>query len=235
LLLVSFLLPFFLFECSGPGFGPSKKEREAGMTKAKQDSINAAVEAQIKADSIAYIEEQKRINDSIKQRCNKAQLDSINEAMEQARIDSIKTLENKNSFELNKPIETKVKQEDKIINKLWEHMQVPTKNSLSGLGLTVFAIQFELLYLDYRGFKIRDLLEFLIPLNLLFALILLLLVIFKKIKLSRIFSIISLLFFIIAVFLYQNQGILWGFWVAFILNMIDLILVNLILYKPKVE
>ena len=209
--------------------GPSKKEREAKISKEKQDSINLVVEAQRKADSIAFIEEQQRINDSIKLRSNKSQLNSIIEAMGKAREDSLKIIENKNVLVLNKPIETKLKKENKIIKKIWQHMLLPTDNSISGLGLTVFTVQIELAFFDYKKFKLKDLLELIVPLNLLNALILLLLIIFKKIKLSRVISIISLLFFIVAVFRYHQEGILWGFWVAFILNMIDLVLVNLLL------
>jgi uncharacterized membrane protein len=218
LFLLSFLLPFILFECSDFGFGPSKKEREVAMTKAKQDSINAAVEVQIQADSILAVAKQKSIQDS------------INTHKMNAEPIFLKTIEeNKKTESIDQGVTKKKK--DKLIEKIWGRMLSPTNNSLSGLGITVFKITF----INLKSIKINDLLDFLIPFNLLNALILLLLIIFKKIKLSRIFSIISLLFFIVSVFLYQETGILWGFWVAFILNMIDLLLVNLILYKPKVE
>lgn len=217
LFLLSFLLPFFFFQMCGP----SKKE--AVMTQAKQDSINASVEAQIKADSVEMVNAKQSF------------ADSNNSSANIAKQNLLKTSELPKKIKANKTAIVNEKKEDKIINKIWEHMLFPTKNSISALGLTVLTVQIEIGFFDYKKFKIKDLIAFLIPVNLLIALILLLLIIFKKIKLSRIFSIISLLFFIIAVFQYHEHGILWGFWVAFILNMIDLVLVNLILYKPAQE
>jgi hypothetical protein len=218
LLIFSFLLPFLFFERCGP----SIKEKEAAIEKAKQDSINAAVEAQRQTDSVSRLNSQISYQDSLNSSKN-------------AKQDSLETSELTNNNKKDNLSFAIGKKEDKFLYKIWEHMLFPTDSSISALGVSILTIEIEIKYFDYKKFKIRDLQAFLIPLNLLFAIILLLLVIFKKIKLSRIFSIISLLFFIVAVFLYQNQGILWGFWVAFILNMIDLILVNLILYKPKQE
>jgi hypothetical protein len=57
--------------------GPSKKEKEAALEKARQDSIKAAEEAQRQADSIAAVQEQQRIQDSINAAIQKAKEDSI--------------------------------------------------------------------------------------------------------------------------------------------------------------
>ena len=71
----------FLFVVAGIALfvacGPSKKEKEAAIEKAKQDSINAAVAAQKQADSIAAVAEQQRIQDSINAAIEKAKQDSI--------------------------------------------------------------------------------------------------------------------------------------------------------------
>lgn len=226
MLLLSFFLPFLQL-CSEP----SRKEKEAAIEKAKQDSIFAAVEAQRQADSIASLPEQQRIHDSITTAINKTQLDSIIATIVKARHDSLKTLENKNNQEVNKPIDALVKKEKhNFINKIWDHITLPNDNSISGFGISIFTV-----IQIFDEFKLESLSCLLITLNNLLAIFLLLLFFLKKIKLSRIFCMSSLLFFIIAVFLYHEQDILWGFWVAFILNMIDLVLVNLILYKPAQE
>ena len=101
-------------------------------------------------------------------------------------------------------------------------MIFPANNSISGLGASIFT-----------DFDLQNGIRLVIPANYLISFVLLLLYIFKKIKLSKIFSMFSILLFITAVFKFHEQGILWGFWVAFILNMIDLVLVNLILYKTN--
>jgi hypothetical protein len=217
LFFLSFLLPFFFFQMCGP----SKKEREVSITQAKQDSINASVEAQRIADSIHAVAEQVRIMDSIKLTLNKAKLDSFKLA------------------ELKKNVPVKINRDIKeikepgIIEKIWGYMLFPTKNSISALGISTITVALTIDFFNWKNFEIKGLLEFLLPVNILIGLTLILLFIFKRIRLSRVFSIISLIFFIILIFKYHEQGILWGFWVAFILNMIDLILVNMILYKPK--
>ena len=84
----------FLFVVAGIALfvacGPSKKEKEAAIEKAKQDSINAAVEAQRQADSIAAVAEQQRIQDS------------INAAIEQAKQDSIANIGKKKGKTMKK-------------------------------------------------------------------------------------------------------------------------------------
>ena len=71
----------FLFVVAGIALfvacGPSQKEKDAAIEKAKQDSITAAAETQRQADSITAVAEQQRIQDS------------INAAIEQAKQDSI--------------------------------------------------------------------------------------------------------------------------------------------------
>jgi hypothetical protein len=215
LFFLSFLLPFFFFQMCGP----SKKEREVPITQAKQDSINAAVEAERFADSISLVSEQIKLTDSAIESLKKTHFDSIFAAYKEARQQSpIKTNDSK-SLE-----RTLALQEMSLMEMIWIRMIYPSDHAISGFGLCVFLIE----YLSFYNFF-----ELIIPVNYFLSLILLLLFVIRKFKLSRIFCMFSILLFITAVFKFHEQGILWGFWVAFILNMIDLVLVNMILYKPK--
>jgi hypothetical protein len=215
LFFLSFLLPFFFFQMCGP----SKKEREVSITQAKQDSINAAVEAERFSDSIALVSEQIKLTDSAIESLKKTHFDSIFAAYKEARQHSPSKTNDSKSLE-----RTLALQEMSLNEIIWIRMICPSDHAISGFGLCVFLIEYLRFY---------NLFELIIPINYFLSFLLLLLFIIKKIKLSRIFSMISILFFIIAVFQFHEQGILWGFWVAFTLNMIDLILVNMILYKPK--